>query len=154
MEIEKKFLLKNNSWRHQVSTSTVFKQGYFGGSGKASLRVRIEGDKANLNIKGATIGVVRQEYEYPIPFSEAEELLMSLCEQPLIEKVRHIVHSATHKWEIDEFKGDNSGLIVAEVELQSEDEIIELPDWVGKEVSAEEKYYNVALQTNPYKNWK
>jgi len=153
LEIEKKYLLKNDQWRTEVISSTVFKQGYFGGGGKASLRVRIEGDKANLNIKGATIGIVRQEYEYSIPLSEAQELLDNLCEQPLIEKTRHIVKTNTHKWEIDEFTGDNAGLIVAEVELQSEQEVIQLPDWVGQEVSADEKYYNVALRTNPFKNW-
>lgn len=153
IEIERKFLLKDDSWRAEIESSTVFKQGYFGGGGKASLRVRIEGSQANLNIKGATIGVVRQEYEYPIPLAEAEELLVTLCEQPFIEKVRHITKYDGYEWEIDEFLGDNQGLIVAEIELQSEQDNIPLPTWIGEEVSHEEKYYNVALCNHPYKNW-
>jgi len=153
IEIERKFLLKNETWRAEVLSSTVFKQGYFAGNGKASIRVRVEGEQANINIKGATIGVKRAEYEYPIPLDEAIELLETLCEHPLIEKVRHIVKHAEHKWEIDEFDGENDGLIVAEVELQSEQESIQLPAWAGEEVSAQEKYYNVSLRSNPYKNW-
>ena len=154
VEIEKKFLLVNDSWRKQVTKSIQFQQGYLIGSDKASVRVRIEGDKSNLNIKGATLGVRRQEFEYSIPMAEARELLATLCAKPLIEKTRHYIESGDHVWEIDEFTGDNDGLIVAEVELQDENEAFEHHDWLGQEVSHDKRYYNSMLIKNPYKNWK
>ncbi|MCW8929753.1 MAG: CYTH domain-containing protein [Gammaproteobacteria bacterium] len=154
IEIEKKFLLANDNWRDQVHTSVHFRQGYLIGSDKSSVRVRIEGDKSNLNIKGATLGVRRQEFEYPIPMEDANELLSTLCAEPLIEKTRHYVKVGEHTWEIDEFSGDNQGLIVAEVELSHENEIFEEQEWLGEEVSEDTRYYNSMLIKNPYKNWK
>ena len=154
IEIEKKFLLANDNWRRQVQKSIQFCQGYLVGSEKSSVRVRIEGDKSNLNIKGATLGVRRQEFEYPIPMEDAKELLATLCAEPLIEKTRHYIHAGEHLWEIDEFAGDNEGLIVAEVELTDESDLVESHDWLGKEVSHDERYYNSMLIKNPYKNWK
>lgn len=154
VEIEKKFLLANDTWRKQVDKSINFRQGYLVGSEKASVRVRIEGDKSNLNIKGATLGVRRQEFEYAIPMDEAQELLSTLCDEPLIEKTRHYIYSGAHVWEIDEFSGDNNGLIVAEVELKDENEVFEHHDWLGQEVSQDKRYYNSMLIKNPYKNWK
>lgn len=154
IEIEKKFLLANDDWRQQAHTSVQFRQGYLVGSDKSSVRVRIEGDKSNLNIKSATIGIRRQEFEYPIPMEDANELLSSLCDKPLIEKTRHYITSGDHTWEIDEFSGDNQGLIVAEIELSHENENFEHHDWLGKEVSAEKRYYNSMLIKNPYLNWK
>lgn len=152
-EIERKFLLKNDNWREQVVKHIEFKQGYIVGSEKASVRVRIEGDKANINIKGATLGIVRPEYEYAIPIEDAKELLANLCQKPFIDKVRHYIYIGKHEWEIDEFKGDNQGLQVAEIELASVNEEFEQPLWLGKEVSSEKKYYNSLLVKNPYKNW-
>lgn len=153
VEIERKFLVINDDWREGADQGTLFRQGYLIGSEDASVRVRIEGDKGRLNIKSATLGIRRSEYEYDIPLPDAEELLENLCEKPLIEKVRYHHLHAGHEWEIDIFLGDNEGLIVAEVELQDENESIELPAWIGKEVSSEPRYYNVCLVKEPYKQW-
>ncbi len=153
LEIEKKFLLTNDTWRQQVHKSIAFKQGYLVGSDKSSVRVRIQGDQANINIKGATLGISRQEFEYPIPMDDAHELLATLCDKPLIEKTRHYVSVADHTWEIDEFFGDNAGLFVAEIELSHENEDFDMQDWLGKEVSDDKRYYNSMLIKHPYKNW-
>jgi len=153
IEIERKFLLANDNWRRQIDKSVPFRQGYLVGSEKASVRVRIEGEKSNLNIKGATLGVRRLEFEYPIPMQEADELLSTLCDKPLIEKTRHYIQSGKHTWEIDEFSGDNQGLIVAEIELADEQEEFIAQDWLGEEVSEDKRYYNSMLIKNPYKNW-
>jgi adenylate cyclase len=154
MEIEKKFLLANDNWRKEVQKSIQFRQGYLVGSKKSSVRVRIEGEQSNINIKGATLGVSRQEFEYPIPMADARELLSTLCDEPLIEKTRHYINDGRHIWEIDEFSGDNEGLIVAEVELEDEQDAHLDKDWLGQEVSHDERYYNSMLNKNPYKNWK
>ncbi len=124
-----------------------------GNSTKSSIRIRTEADRAWLNIKSATLGIIRNEFDYEIPVNEAEEMLATLCDKPLIEKTRHFVVSGAHTWEIDVFTGDNDGLIVAEVELGHAEEEIELPDWVGEEVSDDPRYYNVCLIVNPYKTW-
>lgn len=153
IEIERKFLLKDNSWRDEASDPVRYRQGYLTGSDKSSVRVRIQGDKAYLNIKSATLGITRQEYEYAIPIDEAEKILDDLCNKPLIEKDRYLVQRGDHEWEIDEFLGDNEGLIIAEVELQSENEIFEKPSWLAEEVSDDQRYYNVCLVTHPYKDW-
>lgn len=154
VEIEKKFLLLNDSWRNLVDKSVEFRQGYLVGGDKSSVRIRIEGDKSNLNIKGATLGVRRQEFEYSIPMDEAQEMLSTLCDEPLIEKIRHYINDGDHVWEVDEFSGDNAGLIVAEIELKDENESFTQHDWIGKEVSEDKRYYNSMLIKNPYKNWK
>lgn len=153
-EIEKKFLLKDSSWKEAANEGTQYSQGYLVGSEHASVRVRIQGQQAFLNIKSATIDITRQEYEYEIPLSEAKEMLATLCEKPLIDKVRYIVKNDKHVWEIDVFSGDNEGLIVAEIELKDVDEIFETPSWLGKEVSDDKRYYNVCLVKNPFKNWR
>jgi adenylate cyclase len=152
-EIERKYLLNNDDWRNDVVKKIEFKQGYLVGSDKASVRIRIEGDKANINIKGATLGIVRPEFEYEIPLQDANELLDNLCEQPFIDKVRHYIHIGIHEWEIDEFKGDNQGLVVAEIELADENEVFDKPAWLGEEVSSDKRYYNSMLVNNPFKNW-
>ena len=152
-EIERKFLLLSNEWRNLVTRSEQFRQGYLSNNKHASVRVRIADDQATLNVKGMTIGLQRLEYEYEIPLSDAAELLDQLCERPLIEKIRHIVEFDGKIWEIDEFQGDNVGLIVAEVELESADEAIQLPTWVGQDVSHIERYYNVCLTKYPYCQW-
>lgn len=153
IEIEKKFLLRNNAWRTDADAGTAFRQGYLVGSVKASVRVRIEGDNANINIKSATLGITRQEFEYPIPLEDAETLLTSLCEKPLIEKTRYHVRYAEHVWEIDVFEGENAGLVVAEIELDDEHEIFARPDWLGEEVSGDPRYYNVSLVKHPFRDW-
>jgi adenylate cyclase len=153
IEIERKFLLINDDWRTQAAKPVRYRQGYLVGSEKASVRVRIQGDKAFLNIKSATLGIYRQEYEYPIPMDEAEKMLDDLCEKPLIEKNRYFIKQNQHTWEIDEFFGENQGLIVAEIELASETEAFNKPSWLGQEVSDDRRYYNVCLVKHPYKDW-
>lgn len=153
VEIERKFLLANADWRDQVSRYYRIRQGYLGKIDKASVRVRIQDDRANLNIKSATLGMRRMEYEYEIPLAEAEEMLEHLSGKPQIDKTRYIVEQAGHTWEIDEFYGDNEGLLVAEVELSSEDETFEKPAWLGEEVTEDPRYYNVNLAKHPFKDW-
>lgn len=153
IEIERKFLLKDDSWRQAADEGCLYKQGYLVGAKQASVRVRIEGDKALLNIKSATLGIYRHEYEYPIPLGDAEEIVANLCQQPLIEKTRYHVQHGDHEWEIDVFDGENSGLVVAEIELASEDSYFEKPAWLGEEVSDDPRYYNVSLVKHPYKDW-
>ena len=153
IEIERKFLLKDDSWRTEASAPVRYRQGYLSRGDKSSVRVRIEGDEAFPNIKEATLGIRRQEYQYPIPFDDAQRLLNDLCHKPLIEKDRYFIKRGQHTWEIDEFFGDNQGLIVAEVELRSEDEEIEKPSWLGEDVSDDMRYYNICLVTHPYKDW-
>lgn len=152
-EIERKFLLGNSDWREQIEQSIPMTQGYLGNSRGCSVRVRVNGETASINIKSATLGVHRQEFDYPIPADEARELLADLADKPLIEKIRHIVRIGDHIWEIDEFGGANAGLVVAEIELQHADEPFTRPDWLGAEVSDDPRYYNVCLVRHPYSKW-
>jgi adenylate cyclase len=151
-EIERKFLLKSDAWRSQVRRSQPMSQGYLASGGNLSVRVRIAGDEAWLNIKAGGFVASRQEYEYPLPLDEARELF-ALAEGPVIEKTRHFVELGGHTWEIDEFHGDNSGLVVAELELDSEDAEFPRPPWLGVEVTDQRRYYNVCLVTHPYRAW-
>jgi adenylate cyclase len=153
IEIERKFLLADNSWMADADNGTRFCQGYLCETGPGSVRVRIEGDQANINVKSATIDMHRFEYEYSIPLTDAEQMLESLCIKPLIEKTRYHVEYGGKLWEVDVFKGDNEGLCVAEVELDSREEAIALPDWVAEEVTNDKRYYNVCLVSHPYKDW-
>lgn len=152
-EIERKYLVRNDNWRQHAQPGIIMRQGYLNRDGACSIRVRVAGDEAYFNIKSATLGISRQEYGYTIPVSDAEEILDTLCIHPLIEKTRYNVEYEGHVWEVDVFKGDNAGLVVAEIELQDEDEAFAIPDWVGEEVSHERKYYNVSLIEHPYKDW-
>lgn len=152
-EIERKFLVVDESWRRDADAGMPYIQGYLVGSERASVRVRLEGEAARLNIKSATLGVRRSEYEYAIPVDEAREMLEQLCEKPLIEKTRYHVRHAGREWEVDVFGGENRGLVVAEVELAREDEAVDLPPWAGEEVSHDPRYYNVSLVKYPYKAW-
>ena len=153
-EIERKFLLYSDGWRKLVSRQCRYRQGYLANSESASVRVRVAGGRAHLNVKGMTLGVSREEFEYEIPLADGLDMLNNLCIGPLIEKTRFFVEYSGHTWEIDVFDGDNAGLVVAEIELESEEEPFELPPWVGKEVSDEERYYNVCLVRHPYREWK
>ena len=152
-EIEHKFLLRDDRWRSQVERSARLRQGYLTSDARCSVRVRIANDQGFLNIKSGTLGIQRSEYEYPIPLAEAEEILDTLCEKPLLEKTRHYLHFGEHLWEIDEFAGDNAGLIVAEVELRRVDEPFARPDWLGEEVSHDIRYYNSQLARHPFSTW-
>lgn len=153
IEIERKFLVTDDRWRAAVSSSTLLRQGYLANTTRASVRVRIAGDEAWLSVKAMTPGVARAEYEAPIPVADAREILEDLCEGPLIEKWRHIVVYAGERWEIDEFLGDNAGLVVAEVELESETQAFARPDWLGAEVTHQQRYYNFRLSQQPYGQW-
>jgi adenylate cyclase len=153
-EIERKFLLLDDSWREDVYDSVRIVQGYLANTERGTIRVRLHGDKANLNIKSMTIGVSRAEFEYPIPVSDAEDILKNLCLRPVIEKTRHYIKQDAHTWEIDVFEGDNQGLIMAEIELSHPDEAYSRPAWLGEEVSNDERYYNVSLIKYPFKDWK
>jgi len=153
IEIEHKFLLANDTWRQQVQRSVVFRQGYLSSQATSSIRVRISDEKAWLNIKSATIGTQRHEYEYEIPLQDANEILDMLCRKPIIEKMRHYVHNDGNVWEIDEFYGENEGLIIAEIELSDINESFSRPEWVGDEVTNDIRYYNNNLAVYPYSNW-
>ena len=152
-EIERKFLVTGDRWRELVIESARQIQGYFTTNAACSIRVRVSGEEANLNIKSATLGITRTEYDYPLPLNDALDMLEHLCNKPLIEKTRYYVQHENHLWEIDVFEGDNAGLVVAEVELKSADEKVALPDWAGDDVSDDPRYYNVCLVTHPYKSW-
>ncbi|MEM7542924.1 MAG: CYTH domain-containing protein [Pseudomonadota bacterium] len=152
-EIERKFLLASERWREEVERSTPMVQGYLAGSAEASVRVRISGEQAHLNLKSATLGIERDEFEYEIPLADGKAILKRLCGERTIEKTRHYVKANHFLWEIDEFSGANQGLIVAEVELDATDTVLTLPDWIGEDVSADPRYYNVALVENPYGSW-
>ncbi|MBE0437722.1 MAG: CYTH domain-containing protein [Methylomicrobium sp.] len=153
IEIEHKFLLLNDDWRKLVTKSTKYKQGYLASEKNASIRVRISDDEAWLNIKSATIGNFRHEYEYEIPYHDAEEIINNLCRKPLIEKTRHLIPIGPHIWEIDEFEGENQGLIVAEIELQETDQAFAKPEWIGQEVTHDLRYYNNNLSLKPFSKW-
>lgn len=153
LEIEHKFLVTNNSWRQAVKSYTKYKQGYLSSQPTSSIRVRISDQNAWLNIKSATIGNSRLEFEYEIPINDAELIIATLCGKPLVEKTRYFIPIDNHVWEIDEFEGDNIGLIVAEIELQESGEFFSKPDWLGEEVTQDLRYYNNNLAKHPYKNW-
>ena len=159
VEIERKFLLHDDTWRVVIEHSERLLQGYLvgapalrDGSARASVRARIAGAQAWLNIKAARLGIERAEFEYAIPLADAELLLATLCDG-VLEKVRHHVRVDGVLFEVDEFGGDNQGLIVAEVELPAVDAPFPRPPWLGREVSALARYYNVNLITHPYRLW-
>jgi len=150
-EIERKFRVAPE-WQ-PPGKGTAYEQGYLSSVKERTVRVRIQGDEARLTIKGATKGVSRSEYEYPIPVDDAEAMLRELCEQPTIEKRRHVIEHDGRKWEVDVFGGENRGLVVAELELESEDAAFTKPDWVREEVSDDPRYYNANLVKHPYTKW-
>lgn len=151
-EIERKFLLRHDGWR-TLASGTPYRQGYLNSQKERTVRVRAVGDRGFLTIKGPTIGAARAEYEYPISVDDANALLDTLAEQPLIEKNRYTIPCGGLVWEIDEFFGDNAGLVVAEVELAREDQPFDKPDWVGEEVTGDPRYFNSNLIRHPYTRW-
>ena len=153
VEIEKKFLLTGEEWK-KLAGGTAYRQGYLSSVKERTVRVRTINDKGFLTIKGISVGATRLEYEYEIPFDDANELLDELCEKPLIEKNRYKVEVGAHTWEIDEFFGENMGLVVAEIELESEDQEFETPAWVGEEVTGDPRYFNSNLIKEPFTKWK
>lgn len=152
-EIERKYLLKNDDWRNEVKAQKHYHQGYLNTIETCSVRVRIEGEQAKINVKSAEYGISRDEYEYDIPMADAEKMLATLCIGPTLEKTRYFIERDGLTWEIDEFSGDNQGLIVAEVELTSETQTFDKPTWLGEEVTEDIRYYNVNLIKKPYKSW-
>lgn len=153
IEIERKFLVRDDRWRAAATRALPMVQGYLGGGdGKASVRVRLEGDVGKLNIKAAVVGMTRAEFEYDIPAADARALLDQLC-VGVVEKVRHWVPHAGRTWEVDQFGGANDGLVTAELELGDERETFERPDWLGDEVTHDRRYYNQALALHPYSAW-
>ena len=159
IEIERKFRVAGEGWREAAAKSVRMAQGYINdmaalreGRQNASVRVRIAGDQAFLNLKSRELGHTRQEFDYPIPVADAEALL-ALCVGGRIDKLRHYVEHAGHTWEVDEFFGDNAGLVVAELELASAEEAFERPAWLGREVTEEPRFYNLALAERPYSRW-
>ena len=151
-EIERKFLLKNDSWRQKVR-GTSYRQGYIVRDPSKTVRIRTCNNKGFLTIKGLGNGISRTEFEYEIPFTDANLLLSSICDQPLLEKIRYRVGYKGFIWEIDEFLGDNSGLFLAEIELTAEDQIFPKPGWLGIEVTGIPRYYNASLVKFPFKDW-
>ncbi len=149
-EIERKFLVKEGSWRN--AKGTLYRQGYLNSVKERVVRVRAIDDKGYLTIKGLTVGASRLEFEYEIPRQDADRLL-DICEKPIIEKTRFKVMAEDFVWEIDEFFGENQGLIVAEIELESENQDFPRPDWIGDEVTGDPRYFNSNLIKNPYKTW-
>jgi CYTH domain-containing protein len=153
LEIERKFLLIGESWRSQVvGEPKRLSQGYLCADAGKSVRVRLAGDYATLTVKGSRNGITRLEMQYAIPAADAERML-ALCQPPLIDKTRHIVMHDGMKWEVDIFHGENEGLRVAEIELESEDQPISLPEWAGEEVSHDPRYYNSQLARKPFRQW-
>jgi adenylate cyclase len=164
LEIERKFLVTSDAWRAAAHEAVPMAQGYLNdlaamnvpdgsrGAMKASVRVRIAGDAAFLNLKSRELGHTRQEFDYPIPVEDARALL-ALSVGGLVDKRRHYVRHEGHLWEVDEFLGDNAGLVVAEIELGDADEEFARPAWLGAEVTDEPRYYNLALATRPYSQW-
>lgn len=151
-EIERKFLVKGDAWR-ALAKGTMYRQGYLNSAKERTVRVRTVGEKAFLTIKGITVGATRSEYEYEIPFDECNALLDDLAEKPLIEKKRYKIPFHGLVFEVDEFFGENAGLVVAEVELTDENQKIDLPAWIGTEVSGDPRYFNSNLIRHPFSKW-
>lgn len=151
-EIERKFLVLNEDYKIGASKS-LYRQGYLSCNENCVVRIRIADNTAKLTIKGHSVGAVRPEFEYTIPLNDASALL-SLCEKPLIEKYRYKVPFENRIWEVDEFLGDNEGLVVAELELDNEEQPFSKPGWVGTEVTSDPRYFNSNLTHHPFKDWK
>lgn len=152
IEIEKKFLVKDQRFK-EGARSMLFQQGYLCPGTGITVRVRIGGERAFLTIKGGHKGISRSEFEYEIPVTDAKEMIKTMCAGRIIEKTRYFLEYEGNTWEIDEFYGNNEGLVMAEIELHSEDQEFIRPPWLGREVSHDRRYYNAHLVTHPYQNW-
>ncbi len=157
IEIERKFLVDESKLEAlralALDNGSRIVQGYIPTQARVTVRARIKGDKAYLTLKGENTGISRLEFEYEIPVADAEQILENLCVSPKVDKTRYEIQHGKHLWELDVFHGDNEGLVVAEVEMRSETEQVELPEWVLQEVTGEAKYYNSSLIKYPYCNW-
>lgn len=153
VEIERKFLVINDKWHERILSESRIKQGYIANQKHVTVRVRVARDSAWLNIKGATSGIRRAEFEYPVPLEDAESMLQQVVQQPYISKTRYKVKCGNHIWDLDLFDDENRGLVMAEVELEDETEPFEMPEWAGEEVSGDPRYYNASLVKNPYTTW-
>jgi CYTH domain-containing protein len=156
-EIERKFLVIGEGWRAsagRAASGVRYRQGYLPTGSSVTVRVRVGGERGYLTIKGLHAGLSRAEFEYEIPLADAEQMLAALCVQPLIEKTRYRVPHAGLIWEVDEFDGANAPLVLAEVELESEAQPVNAPDWVGPEVSSDVRYTNFYLSQHPYSTWR
>jgi CYTH domain-containing protein len=151
LEIERKFLVKENDWRN--GQGTMYRQGYLNSDENRNVRVRVINDRGYLTVKGISQGATRVEYEYEIPKAEADAMLDNLCEQPLIIKMRFKIEFIGFVWEVDEFLGENQGLTIAELELESENQVFIKPEWIGDEVTGDPKYFNSNLTHRPYSKW-
>ncbi len=151
-EIERKFLVNGDAWR-SLAVGTLYRQGYIATNPERTVRVRVVENTGYLTIKGLSIGISRPEFEYTIPVEDAEQMLQNLCDRPLIEKTRYKIKVGDLLWEVDEFEGENQGLILAEVELTDENQTVELPNWIGKEVSGDSRYSNSYLAKHPFSQW-
>lgn len=152
IEIERKFLVTGDGWRQPASAQTRFSQGYLSRDPARTVRVRIAGERAFLTIKGATQGATRAEFEYALPLADAQQLL-AMCDGPVVEKIRHLCVHEGMTWEVDEFLGANAGLVVAEIELESEDQVFAHPAWLGAEVTGDARYVNANLAVRPFTSW-
>ncbi|MBN1463476.1 MAG: CYTH domain-containing protein [Paludibacteraceae bacterium] len=152
IEIERKFLVNSDDYK-QLALPVYYKQGYLCNSPNTIVRIRIANNKGYITIKGKTCGISRTEFEYEIPTSEAHQLLSEMSLNKVVEKNRYKIKYAGNIWEIDEFLGENEGLIIAEIELKSENATFDKPSWIGKEVSTDSRYFNSNLSKNPFKNW-
>lgn len=151
-EIERKFLVNNSAFK-QYGEGVFIRQGYLSREKENTVRIRLEGDQASINIKGINIGATRKEFEYKIPGEEAETMLDKICKKPLVEKYRHFIEYRGNTWEVDEFVGENKGLVIAEIELKDEQQHFEKPEWVGEEVTGRPEYFNSNLSLKPYRHW-
>ena len=152
-EIERQYLVAGDAWRDESDDGTDIVQGYLAADPERAVRVRVRDDRASLNVKGATDGPTRAEFEYEIPLDDARTILAKVALQPLIEKRRHLVHRDGYTWEIDVFDGANAGLVLAEVEVADEDEVPPLPAWIGEDVTGDARYYNASLVRRPFGEW-
>ncbi len=151
-EIERKFLVKNHDFK-KIERGVLIRQGFLSTANERVVRIRIKESQAYLTVKGISIGASRTEFEYEIPLKDAEIMISELCEKPVIEKYRYCIKTNDFLWEVDEFKGENEGLIIAEIELRSEDQPFDIPEWVGEEVTGDPRYYNSNLIRHPYSTW-
>jgi len=152
IEIERKFLVQGEDWR-AGAVGTGYRQGFLNRAQERTVRIRTDGTRGFITVKGPSVGPVRREFEYEIPVEDADAILEELCEKPIIEKIRYRIPRGNHTWEIDEFLGENEGLIVAEIELSQADESFTRPPWLGREVTGDPRYFNANLVSHPYRQW-
>ena len=153
IEIERKFLVRGDAWRGAARSVTEMKQGYLANTGACSVRLRVAGERAWLSVKAMSPGPARAEYEYALPAADAREMLATLAQGPLVWKRRHAVPVGAHRFEVDEFLGENQGLVVAEIELSAADESFPHPPWLGAEVTEDVRFYNFRLASEPFGSW-